>query len=118
MFIDKSGHRDQKTNIEFGSCFAQEIAEGLMPEGRELAAANLSRIIHIRFTYEFKEEVMDYLLVRENLKFLMEDDEFLNSAFSCSGKSHAALGKRTFNSLQLAPSTPLALCKKQCKSEQ
>ena len=61
---------------------------------------------------------MDYLLARENLEFLMEDNEFLNSAFSCSGKSRAALGKRTFNSLQLVPSTPLALCKKQCKSEQ
>lgn len=48
----------------------------------------------------------------------MEDNEFLNSAFSCSGKSRAAFGKRTFNSLQLVPSTPLALCKKQCKSKQ
>lgn len=117
LFIDKSGHRDRKKNAEFGSCFAQEIAEGQLPEGREPAVASLSKIIHSGFVYEFNEESVDYLLMRENLECLVEDNEFLCSAFSCSQQSGAALGKCTDNSDQLAPCTPSALSKKRCTSD-
>ena len=108
LIIDRSGYGDRKTNFEFGSCFAQVISEGLLPEGRELAVANLSRIIHLGFLYEFKEDSVDHLLVHENLKLFMEDTEFLDSLFVVTKQS----GKRIVKSELIAPSTPFPKCKK------
>ncbi|POO03753.1 Histidine kinase-like ATPase, C-terminal domain containing protein [Trema orientale] len=112
LVIDRSGYEDRKNNIEFGSCFAQEISEGLVPEGRELAVAGLSRIIHMGFMYEFKEDSVDYLLVKENLELFVEDIEFLGAAFMGTKQSV----KRTVKSEHVAPSTPLPPCKKLCRS--
>ncbi|PON65581.1 hypothetical protein PanWU01x14_115930 [Parasponia andersonii] len=107
----KSSYEDRKTNIEFGSCFAQEIS-GLLPERRELAVASLRRIIHMGFMYEFKEDSVDYLLVKENLELFVEDIEFLGAAFMGTKQSV----KRTVKSEHVAPSTPLPPCKLLCRS--
>ncbi|KAL5558728.1 hypothetical protein UlMin_034939 [Ulmus minor] len=109
LLIDQSSYKDRKTYIKFAYSFAQEIAEGLLTKEREYAVPNLRKIIQMGFGYEFKEDAMDDLLIMENLVLFVEDKEFLDAAFPCSSLSLGTPGKR------LAPSTPLALSKKQCK---
>ncbi|XP_062118267.1 uncharacterized protein LOC133831877 [Humulus lupulus] len=108
LIIDKSGYENRRSSAEFASCFAQEISQGLLPEGRAFIVDSLSRIIHMGFMYEFKEDSVDYLLVRENLEILNEDDKFLASAFLAAKQS----GKRTE---EVVPNTPLTPCKKVCR---
>ncbi|KAM6599310.1 hypothetical protein CsatA_018919 [Cannabis sativa] len=111
LIVDESGYENRRSSIEFASCFAQEISEGLLLEGRACAVSSLSRIIHMGFVYEFKEDSVDYLLVRENLKMLNEDNEFLGSAFLATKQ----YGKRAarVKSEKMSPFTPS--CKKSCR---
>ena len=43
LLIDKSGYEDRKSNIKFVSCFACEIAEGLLACVKADAIENLSK---------------------------------------------------------------------------
>ncbi|KAF4379461.1 hypothetical protein G4B88_024446 [Cannabis sativa] len=104
LIIDKSGYENRKSSAEFASCFAQEISEGMLPEARATVVDSLSRIIHMGFMYEFKEDSVDYLLVRENLVMLSEDIKFVGSVFG------------QVNLEEMAPFTPLPPpSKKLCK---
>ncbi|KAL5558726.1 hypothetical protein UlMin_034937 [Ulmus minor] len=114
LLICKSCYKDRKINIDFGSCFAQEIAEGLLPKENKYAAPNLSKIIHLGFMYDFKQDAVDHLLRKENLEFYMEDNEFLD-AYPGSGLTSGSLGKRRSQPKQLGTPTPLASSKKRSK---
>ena len=81
LLIDKSGYEDRKSNIKFVSCFACEIAEGLLACVKADAIENLSKIIQIGFMFEFKEKSMFLLLTSEYLELFAEDEKFLDAAF-------------------------------------
>ena len=87
LLIDKSGYEDRKSNIKFVSCFAREIAEGLLACEKADAIENLSKIIQIGFMFEFKEESMVTLLTSENLELFAEDEKFLDAACLLSKQS-------------------------------
>ncbi|XVE70251.1 hypothetical protein DITRI_Ditri10aG0057500 [Diplodiscus trichospermus] len=78
----KSGFEDQKTSIEFVSAFAQEIAEGLLSQGQADAIDSLSKLIQIGFMFEYKEDAIEFLLIKENLELFVEDIEFLTAIFA------------------------------------
>ncbi|XVE95086.1 hypothetical protein REPUB_Repub02eG0066000 [Reevesia pubescens] len=106
LLLDGSGFEDRKTNIEFVSAFAQEIAEGLLSLGKADAIGSLSKLVQIGFMFDYKEDAVDFLLIKENLELFVEDAEFLNDAF----------GKRTHpRSDQLGPLTPIPSSKKRCQ---
>ncbi|OMO50900.1 hypothetical protein CCACVL1_30168 [Corchorus capsularis] len=106
LFLDRSGFEDRKTNIEFASSFAQEVADGVLSQGPADAIYNLSKLLQIGFMFEFKEDAVKFLLIKENLELFVEDTEFLNAEF----------GKRTHpRSEQLGPLTPVPSSKKRCQ---
>ncbi|KAK9270006.1 hypothetical protein L1049_025579 [Liquidambar formosana] len=113
LLIDKSSYDGRNTNIEFVTCYAQEIAEGLLAQEQADAADNLSKIIQMGFMFKFKEDAVDYYLMRENLELFKEDEEFLEAAFPTSEQS-SVLCKRAHQKSELfAPPTPLTSLKRQ-----
>ncbi|OMP11622.1 hypothetical protein CCACVL1_00391 [Corchorus capsularis] len=106
LILNRSGFEDRKANIEFVSSFAQEVAEGVLSQGPVDAIYNLSKLLQIGFMFEFKEDAVEFLLIKESLKLFVEDTEFLNAEF----------GKRTHpRSEQLGPLTPIPSSKKRCQ---
>ncbi|OMO50899.1 hypothetical protein CCACVL1_30167 [Corchorus capsularis] len=105
LIMDRSCFEDGKTNIEFVSCFAKEIAEGVLSQEQADAVYKLSKLLQIGFMYEFKEDAVNFLLIEENLELFVEDTEFLNTKF----------GKRTHARSELGPLTLIPCSKKQCQ---
>ncbi|OMO57453.1 hypothetical protein COLO4_35378 [Corchorus olitorius] len=103
LILDRSGFGDRKTNIEFVSSFAQEISEGVLSKGPTDAINDLSKLLQIGLMFDFKEDAVEFLLMKENLELFVADTEFLNAEF----------GKQTHpRSEQLGPLTPIPSSKK------
>lgn len=103
LIKDRSGFEDRKTNIEFVSAFAEEIAEGMLSPGQVDVIDRLSKLLQIGFMFEYKEDAVEFLLIKENLELYDEDTEFLSAAF----------GKQKHpRTEQLGPLTTMACYKK------
>ncbi|KAK9117633.1 hypothetical protein Sjap_016580 [Stephania japonica] len=77
--MDRSSkHKD---NIEFATYFSQVVAEGLLWDNEE-RIEELSELIKLGWLLEFEEEAIGFLMKSKNLQLFMEDEEFLQSAFS------------------------------------
>ncbi|WCJ20279.1 DNA binding ATP binding [Euphorbia peplus] len=108
-------HRSySKENVEFVSCFAEEIAEGLLSKEKPDLVDSLCNIIRMGFMFDFEEEAVDFLLTKANMELSKEDEDFLGKEFSSPGQSASSFGRHSGSVLELSgPSTPVALCKKQ-----
>ncbi|KAM5559542.1 hypothetical protein ABKV19_020949 [Rosa sericea] len=116
LLIDRLAYEDGKADLEFVTSFADELAQGLLADARPTAADALSKIIQMGFMFDFIENEVDFLLMKENLELYMEDEQFLDSAFVTSGKTGLVYRKRSCKqSQQFDPSTPMVSCKKQRK---
>uniref|UniRef100_A0A803N2I5 Uncharacterized protein n=1 Tax=Chenopodium quinoa TaxID=63459 RepID=A0A803N2I5_CHEQI len=107
LLIDKSSSGNRKLTTEFGSYFSQELAEGLLARERSVAVSDLRMMIQLGFDYEFEQLSVDFLLTRENLELLLEDEKFLNDVFPFEQLEADGSCKR------ICPSTPLPSSKKQ-----
>ncbi|KNA17952.1 hypothetical protein SOVF_074960 [Spinacia oleracea] len=107
LLIDKYCYKNRKLSMEFGCCFSQEIAEGLLGEERSVAVNELRMIIQLGFDYEFEQESVDFLLTRENLELLLEDEKFINGVFASDELFEV---DRTCK--RICPSTPVPSKKK------
>ncbi|KAL6296081.1 hypothetical protein ACE6H2_004223 [Prunus campanulata] len=116
LLIDESGYEDGKDDLEFVTSFADELARGLLAQVRPTAADALSKIIQLGYVFDFNDNEVEFLLMKENAELLVEDVKFLDSAFPLSGETTvtAVYRKRAHKKLeQLGPSTPMPACKKQ-----
>ncbi|KAK9948530.1 hypothetical protein M0R45_004101 [Rubus argutus] len=114
LLIDRSAYEDGKADLEFVTSFADELAQGLLAHAS--AADALSKIIQMGFVFDFIENEVDFLLMKENLELFMEDEQFLDSAFVSSGKPGLVYRKRSCKKSQkFDPPTPMPSCKKQRK---
>ncbi|PRQ46163.1 putative histidine kinase-like ATPase domain-containing protein [Rosa chinensis] len=110
LLIDNSGYRNGKSDPEFVTAFADELAQGLLVQARHYAAA-LSKLIQWGFMFDFNEKEVDFWLMRENLELPMEDKEFLSAAFLSS--TELVRGKRaSMETEESGPSTAMPSCKK------
>ncbi|KAH9620518.1 hypothetical protein KSS87_015168 [Heliosperma pusillum] len=107
LFIDGSFCENHKASAKFVNFFAVEIAEGLLPQESVTAVNELRNLIHLGFLYEFEEQSIRFLLTRENIEVLPEDEVFLASALSSNDGQR--LSKRIGSAVHdLAPLTPNA----------
>ncbi|CAL8101226.1 unnamed protein product [Prunus armeniaca] len=116
LLIDELGYEDGKDDLEFVASFADELARGLLAQVRPTAADALSKIIQMGYMFNFNENEVEFLLMKDNLELLVEDVKFLDSAFLSSRETTvtAVYRKRAHKKLeQLGPSTPMPACKKQ-----
>ncbi|KAM5569728.1 hypothetical protein ABKV19_016972 [Rosa sericea] len=90
LFIDKSGYDGGKSDLEFVTSFANELAQGLLAQARPAAAHALSRIIQMAYIYGFNENEVEFLLMTENLELFVEDKKFLDEAYPVSQKRTTA----------------------------
>ncbi|KAK9756523.1 hypothetical protein RND81_01G103700 [Saponaria officinalis] len=105
LFIDKSFSECQKSNAMFVNFSAVEIAEGLLP-GENIAVVNeLRNLIQLGFLYEFEEHSIRFLLTRENIEILPEDEMFLASVLT-SNNGQGLSEQCASTALELAPLTP------------
>ncbi|KAF6136735.1 hypothetical protein GIB67_020057 [Kingdonia uniflora] len=81
LFVRNLSFEDRKRNIEFVTCFAHAVSEGLLVKEKGDLIDMLSKIIQMGFMFDFKDEAVEFLLTRENLELYEEDNEFLTSAF-------------------------------------
>ncbi|XP_021754621.1 uncharacterized protein LOC110719947 [Chenopodium quinoa] len=107
LLIDKSSYGSRKLTLEFGCCFSQELAEGLLAQERSVAVSDLRMMIQLGLNYEFEQQSVDFLLTRESLELLLEDEKFLNDVFPFEQLEVDGSCKR------ICPSTPLPSSKKQ-----
>lgn len=115
LLIKKSAYESGKTDIEFVTCFADELAQGMLAQTTHAAADTLSRIIQMGFMFDFNENDVDFLLMEENLELFVEDALFLDAAFlpSGGGTGRVYLKRSCKKSGLLEPLTPMEPCKKQ-----
>uniref|UniRef100_J3KV44 Uncharacterized protein n=1 Tax=Oryza brachyantha TaxID=4533 RepID=J3KV44_ORYBR len=72
----EAGHRG---NIEFATCFADEISQGLLFE-MEDQIPELTELIKFGYLLGFHDSAVEFLLKSKNLQPFPEDEEFLDSA--------------------------------------
>ncbi|XP_021767703.1 uncharacterized protein LOC110732097 [Chenopodium quinoa] len=102
------GSNENKASAEFVSSFATEIAEGLLLEERAVIVNDQRNLIQMSFLFEFQEHSIQYLLTKDNIEVLVEDEEFLATAFPVvEGLYAAGYGKRALTQqVLLAPLAP------------
>ncbi|CAL5366615.1 unnamed protein product [Camellia sinensis] len=90
LIVYNSCLKHLKNNIEFVIDFALAVSEGLLPN-RADDADRLCKIIQTGLAFEFKEDAVDFLLMRENLELSATDRDFLSTAFPCPSESSSPL---------------------------
>ncbi|KAL2894933.1 Sacsin [Bienertia sinuspersici] len=107
LFINGTFAEYQKASAEFVNCFAAEIAHGLLADHRSSIINDLQNLIQMGFLFEFQEHSIQFLLTKENIEVLVEDEEFLMAAFS-EGSYTSGIVKQTSAQQQelFSPLTP------------
>ncbi|KAK9939066.1 hypothetical protein M0R45_015775 [Rubus argutus] len=100
LLIHKPAFEEGKANLEFVSSFADELAQGLLAQ----EANTLSKIIQMAFMFDFNEKEVDFLLMKENLQLLVEDEQFLAAVFVSFGEHERVYQKRSHNKTEQAGS--------------
>ncbi|GAB4852425.1 hypothetical protein Ancab_016620 [Ancistrocladus abbreviatus] len=108
LVVNKESYGIHRTGVLFASWFAQEIAEGLLPEERTGAISYLCNLIEMGFLSQFRDKPVDCLLTRENIELSLEDEEFLMTAFLLGEEPRVSSLVKCDSTriVQLAPSTP------------
>jgi len=114
LFIDRAFSEDLKTSAEFENFFAAEIAEGLLSQERAAVVNDLRNLIQMGFMLEFQEQLMQFLLIRENMEVSIEDEEFLAVVFPVvRGELHYSPAKQcSAEQVSVGPLTPTASVKR------
>ncbi|XP_074280401.1 uncharacterized protein LOC141605501 [Silene latifolia] len=107
LFIEKSSYKNRKLSMKFGSYFSQELAEGLLSQEKSPAVNDLQKIIQLGLVYDFEEDAVEFLITRENLELVSEDERFLDSAFPSDQPLVEAGSSKRF-----CPLTPMPRSKK------
>jgi sacsin len=109
LLIHKPAFEEGKADLEFVSSFADELAQGLLAQ----EANTLSKIIQMAFMFDFNEKEVDFLLMKENLQLLVEDEQFLAAVFISVGEHERVYQKRPHNKTEQAgPPTEMVAFKK------
>ncbi|KAJ8772448.1 hypothetical protein K2173_027625 [Erythroxylum novogranatense] len=81
LFTHKMGSKGGRKNlISFVTCFAEEIAKGVLWD-KEDHVDVLAELIKLACLLEFDDEAVQFLMKSKNLEILMEDEELLCAAF-------------------------------------
>ncbi|KAL2894915.1 Muramidase-released protein, partial [Bienertia sinuspersici] len=97
LLIDQSSYARRKLSMEFGSCFSQQLSEGILAQQRLSVEGNdLRMMIQLGFDYEFEQGSVEILLTRENLELFIDDQKFIDGAFTAKQLQMEGSSKRFF----------------------
>lgn len=105
LIVKETSWNEQRDSIEFVTNFAQTVAEGLLPNKIDIVD-NLCKIIQMGFAFGFKEDAVDFLLMKEDLELSPADKDFLNSAFPPAGSSSSPVPLKRHSTIVDSLRTP------------